>query len=144
MVFLVINEFISSFILQINTNQCAAVVQRTTERATTACSNPSECLQLPSAHIPRSNWTSMLLSDCLNNPSKFSVPTEFIQCRKYKWSILGSSSMKVLLLSLFLYCVGHKKCASKINIKILFCKLTRQPVKINQKNVRSTISMNIL
>ena len=44
----------------------------------------------------------MLLSSCLNILSKLSVPEKFEQCTKYKWSILGSLSMK----DLFTLCVS--------------------------------------
>ena len=78
------------------TGKRAEVVYQTMDTHVATCSNPSECLQLPSEYIPRSEWASILLSSCSNMPSKFSVPAVFIRCRKYKWSILGSSSMKVL------------------------------------------------
>ena len=47
-------------------------------------------------YILRSNWGSTLMYDCSKITIKFSVPAEYIQCRKYKWSILGSSSLNIL------------------------------------------------
>ena len=52
------------------------------------------------------NGLVMLLIGCLYMPRKFLVLAKFIQCRKYKWSMIGSSSNKVLLLSLCPHCVG--------------------------------------
>ena len=60
---------------------------------------------LPSKHISQSEGTSMFLYGCSNMLRKFSVQAEFFQCRKYKWSMLNSSSINVILLYLCLHCV---------------------------------------
>jgi len=105
------------------TGKHVIVVERTTDKAATTCSNPSECLQVQSEYVTRSEWTNMIMSSFSNMSCQFLVPKEFVQYRKYKWSILGSSWMKIIIRSLCLYNTSHKRGEVKPNLELKNSKI---------------------
>ena len=59
------------------------MVSQITDEAMIVCPNPSACLLLPSAYVLRNDGTKFILSVCLYILPKFTVPVDFLQCRKY-------------------------------------------------------------